>query len=300
MKRICVTSNCQTAGLAAALQELLPEVQVEALALTQPSLAEFARDYGPKIQSADAWLALTGNDWVQRLLEKIPGLEARCLRVPAVAFTAFHPDLCYAWNRETKSLTQAAHYNSLIGVWGYKRGLTAQATARFFTREVFAALGYFDHWGRCVDQLRWQFDHSVLKGHFDAFFLKLKRTGCFMHSINHPRLPVMTGMAEILVGKLGLEPTPGAHLDALPDALQSMIWPVYPEIAEHHGLKHGAYNWRFDMHRSKVIHGLESYLERIFASYRAQGLNRDNFEIAFRDASHELQMLDRLCGNLPP
>ena len=294
MRRIVVSSNCQTAGLVVALQELLPLVQVEPVPLGAGTRETFAQEFDARVADADVWVALPGHEHVTWALQSRTGLAERCVQVPAVAFTAFHPDLCYAWNRTTQRLTEASHYNSLIGIWGYRRGLSARATAAYFRREVFQALGYFTHWAPSVRQLQWAFEHSDLKGSFEPFFLRVKRTGCFMHSINHPRMGVMTALARAIVERLGLPAHQGGHLGHLPDALQGTIWPVYPEIAEHYGLNEGSWSWRFDMHRNRWICGLEPYLERAFNAYQTQGLTAENFEVTFRDATAEWQALDAI------
>ncbi len=109
--------------------------------------------------------------------------------------------------------------------------------ARLFTAETFRALGYFDAYRADIDPLRAAFARSSLD--FSGFWLRAKRMGVFMHTINHPRAEVLTLLAKLVAVELGAtpdvldEPIERYVIDEL---VRVVVWPVYPEIAVHLGV----------------------------------------------------------------
>src|SRR5690606_23883092 len=132
-----------------------------------------------------------------RVLANVEGPHPKVLQVPAIGFSAFHPDLCYVRNDRTNALT-SQHYNSAIAAWAYLRGVDGAEARRLFNRRSYRELGYFDQWQPSRDFLERSFKYSRLQDIFSDFFLHVQRQGMFMHSINHPKISALEQLGKLL------------------------------------------------------------------------------------------------------
>jgi hypothetical protein len=233
--RVAILGNCQAPLWADALLSLSPNIDVtshehvgtrgrtlresyEAAVSDEPHvvllLPEFLRDI-----RASEWLASVG--------------EADFVTTPGIAFTGFHPDLSYAFN--SAGLIPNAlgeHWNSKILVWCFLHDVPVADTLELFTAEAFEALGYFDTWRLSASALEAQFRDANLD--FRSWMMTVKRSGIFMHGINHPKPIAIAALAQQVLSQhlqqrpLDLE----SALGYLPDRLGSnVIWPVHGAIA---------------------------------------------------------------------
>ena len=263
-----VTGNCSAVGLAAALQLVFPDDVVEARRL----LVEHDDDITAALSDADAWIAQAShhNDY---LLEH-SAASAPPIVYPAIVFSGFHPDLAYAWHRELFEADPRARlpshlflgvsgYHSAIGLWAWRRRLSPQAAAKLFTPVAFTQLGYSDVYREDIDLLREAFETAGLD--FSWFWLRAKRLGVFMHTIDHPRVEPIALLAKLLALRLGM---PRAQLELplerhLPDDLVSVaVWPVYPEIARHLGVT-DSYLFSFGL----SAYSLKDFLKAQWSAY---------------------------------
>ena len=210
--------------------------------------------------------------------------KLRIIKLPHLVFRAFHPDLTYALRKSDRRFVNAPEdYNSAIILWAWQQGLDEEQTARLFTPEVFRDLGYFDGWEASLRYLRSTFDECDLD--WRPFLLHAKRLGCFMYSINHPRLPVIMYMAEQVARKLTDASWPSELLstDSMEDALQHTMWPLYPPIARAYSLV-GSYEWKI---AHKPYPTLAKYITHSFERYQAEKLAPDDIEFADPCCSRE-------------
>jgi hypothetical protein len=266
-RRILVSSNCQTGGIAAALQTIFPNERIDPIPLPTFSATEDEQAFAKKLGHADAWVSIGHYDLVEKY-----GLADRLqlVRIPRIRFTGFHPDLVYARKRSTNELIDP-HYNSAIAVWAYKKRLDAVTAASLFSARNFARLGYLDQWGRSVKQQRQLFDGCDLD--FSEFFLGAQREGVFMHSINHPKAQVLTRLAKLISLRLGMgKEVLDRHIE-INDGLNEVVWPIYPEIGEALAL-YGAYEWK--MGTGKWVYGVESFMQQAFDNYSRLQISPDD------------------------
>jgi hypothetical protein len=153
-----------------------------------------------------------------------------------LSFSAFHPDLVYIQVKRSKSfmLGPLGHYNSAIAFWGFSHGLAISETVELFNGRNYEALGYFDFWQSSKQALLVQGETAnfPLANHLD----KWSRTGCFMHSVNHPLLFTIADIAKEILSNLGL-PAVAEAAQYLPDESgDGPVWPVFPEIGERLGI----------------------------------------------------------------
>jgi hypothetical protein len=272
--KILITAYCQTAGIAAALKELLPEYQIEAHQL--PALLSVAceEDFVDKLKPFDIWVTSGHFHLPDKYDLTSLSNNFRFIKIPpAISFPAFHPDLCYAEIISTGEWT-SPNYNSAIALWCYINGISVEDAATAFCQQVYKELGYFDIWEPSVAYLRQLFIDHGLEEHFNAFFLNIKRQGCFVHTINHPKVDVLIQIAKIIAIKIGADHSIIEKDVSVIDTLVSLVWPVYPELADYYSIKSNGYVWKWSGGVDAVIQGnLTEFLEFAYNSYINQGVN---------------------------
>jgi hypothetical protein len=293
--QIAVSSNCQTEGVANALMALCPELSLRIFILPYPLNEDAAQDVANKLDQIDAWVTIAPQAFVDKVLSLISGPPIKVIRIPAVGFSAFHPDLCYAKDSTTDELTRN-HYNSAIGAWAYRNGLSVDQARKLFSDNIFRELGYYDMWEPSVSHLKNLFTDSGISEEFDSFWWSIRRSGNFMHSINHPHIGVLAKLARIVAIRLGISP------ESLPDSvephdnLDCTVWPLYPEVAQNLGISNGGYRWTIG--NGRYVNGISAYLEYAFDDYQQQGIERNNLVILNRDNEIFDQVLGSRLGTL--
>ncbi len=282
LRRIAVSSNCQTGGIAAALQKILPRCTVHAVPLPSFGTAEEEMAFIHNTTAeVDCWVT---THWHERAEDDLlKHKDFRLVKIPCILFSGFHPDLVYARNTSTSDFTKY-HYNSAICLWAYKHGLEPRDAKSLFTHDVFSELGYFSCWDIEAKALESSFKSSDID--FAQFFLHVKRRGMFMHSYNHPLAFVLVRLAQLIAVHLGESESLLGQTIIVPDGLAGAAWPVYPEIADYYALDGGAYEWMIE---GKYYSGLDEYIHFAYQNYHEQGIGPDNLEICRDEA-----LLDRV------
>ena len=263
--RVVVSSNCMTGGLTSALSILFSEHQFIPIPYVGNDLV-----LQEQLAIADVLLFSGPEELQNSLLNGLSNTALKVIRFPELYFNAFHPDQVYAW-MPNRSLVEGATgpYNSAVTLWAWQHKLTANQAISLMTPEIFQALGYHDRWQLSVDRLKHDFSPYPLFDYRD-FIIPLQRGGCFMHTVNHPRVSAMAQMARVLgkqidsgvrTDEFAIE---GMMLDGL--FMASVSWSVYPSVANSLGLK-GAFLWKRDDH--SVI-GLEQFVHESFQKYDVQ------------------------------
>jgi Polysaccharide biosynthesis enzyme WcbI len=240
-RRIVVSSNCQTGGLMAALNAMLPDDSFAAVACAGETSSPGALRNA--VHDCDVWVTALDAEATRDVLG---AQDVTVIHVPMIFFRAFHPDTVWVgtpdggWVRSPAGRTHSA-----IVVWGWQHGLSLEEIVACFRADVFEGLGYTTAWETEVQRLRGRMhDTSVA---FEDFFLAVRRELPFMYTVNHPRLRVLVELARPVARILGADDANVAFPwdDVLPDALHESgpIWPVYPAIAEALGVR-GGLVWR--------------------------------------------------------
>jgi hypothetical protein len=192
-----------------------------------------------------------------------PEHAGKVLYYPRIHFEAFHPDIAYVYHGTELVCTPMHHYNSKLVLLGYLRGLDIADTINLFADPIYERAGFLSLWDLSRRAL-------LAEGETAGFPLKelfadWSRKGCFMHSINHPRLLVLAGIARDLLLRLNLPVRSARPEDYLPDNLaQSSVWPVYPEIATRLGLQ-GDHAFKIPGGTQSI--SLREFVEASFATY---------------------------------
>ena len=155
---------------------------------------------------------------------------------------------------------------------------------------MFQHFGYFDYWNPSVSALLDAGNISNLP--LDDLIVEWKRNGCFMHSVNHPKLAVTASIVEQMLSRDGFEVcVPHTEKFVIDHLQRQAIWPVYPDIAERLGLKKETVLFK-NAHReddSFDVYGLEGFIQKSFEVYRL--LPREGF-VCNRDLTQFLALFD--------
>ena len=189
------------------------------------------------------------------------------VKVPTLDFAAFHPDAVYTAH-EIRGAVQGPDGLPLPrSRCGHgTRGLEPQDLAILMNPDVMARLNYDKYWTPSVATLAASFEQSSIP--FEPFWRAAKRQGVFMHTVNHPKLSLVSLLATAVLKASGiLEPTSddgtGAIADVLDDALDHLVWPVYPFVALSLGVP-GSWRWRVN---DSVYDGLIPWAHATWNSY---------------------------------
>ena len=231
--KIGILFNCQHEGLGLALRALRPNDEIIDFSYQTPS-----DDPGAPMRIA---AILAGCDHVVTL-DLAPGygplgtdLLRRNVRrlhlLPYFRFAGFHPDTVSVNVGQMPLDGPTGGYHSRIAVAGFLAGLSPRATADLYNRLAFRRLGYFDVFAE---------QHALLLERYATYRIDLRAAfdrwvaqGCFMHSINHPRMRVMLDLALAVCAMAGLPPPATLPAEAdLPDPLRGhATHPLFSDIA---------------------------------------------------------------------
>jgi hypothetical protein len=226
-------------GVTAALRLIFPRDSIEVYRMWIDDNAAIAA----ALADADAWVAqpVPDNDQL-RELSQTQAVQVMC---PSLGFSGFHPDMVFAWChpdmiyawRNGLLFRGLNEYHSAIGLWAWRRGLDVPDAVRLFSGETFRRLGYYGAFRAEIEPLSDAFTKAGLD--FSWFWLRAKRLGVFMHTVNHPRIDALVLLAKLVARELGMpsrvlqEPIERYVPDQL---LPIVVWPVYPELASHLGV----------------------------------------------------------------
>lgn len=189
---------------------------------------------------------------------------------PFIDFAAFHPDCVYVYDHGKDGAgiqTPLGDYNSAIAFYSYTLGLSPEDAAKRFNERNFSELGYLDLWNSAATAL---IKEGAAVGYDLAGpLIEWSRSGCFMYSMNHPKMMVMADIARSILERSNIEITRHLIEEYVDDdAIKGPIWPLYPEIGEAYGIR-GEYVFRpsiFDQVYSYL--SLPEYISASYSSYK--------------------------------
>jgi hypothetical protein len=196
---------------------------------------------------------------------------------PNLVFQGYHPDCTYLAVDGRKARSPMGDYHSRIVTAAYAAGLSIAETARLFNKLVYVRLGYLKRFALAKSALAEDFvkhgyDFACVEGEWVT-------AGPFMHTINHPKLPVCASIARQMLSRARLEIRDVNLGDRVHDELANMPqWPVYPEIAATLGMS-GSTSFKTSRYGSFAgrVMQLSEYIESSFARYREDGFDSASF-----------------------
>ncbi len=292
VRRIVVTGNCLSRGLGEALAGLLGAEHLDVFPEWDLRPGNDLSSVATALERADLWvrIPLANGPDLGRLTERV----STVVDAPAFTFPAFHPDIVYATRRSDGSFFRGqTDYHSAIGLWAWRKGLSAAAATALFDDEVMRQLAYDAYWTPSVAGLKAAFDVAGLE--FAPFWLRLKRLGVFMHSINHPRVEAIALLAKSIAHAVG---APRSVWEVpleryLQDYLSAIVWPVYPTVARALGVP-GHYGWRTPI---SYYPNLERWLAATWDSYD-DGARDDLDCLRLDDGTYDAVLGERLPASV--
>jgi hypothetical protein len=262
--KIGVIFNCQHEGIAAGLRALLPHAEVINFpAAILPDAIEAER--AAALNACDH-LVITGmgpqhgrlsSDALQRTGRHV-------ILLPPFAFAGYHPDSCYVFNDGAIVPGVTGDYHSRLAMLGFLAGLSAADTAALYYDLAFARLGYFTRFAEEAAVLAERLSACGLDG--PALLRRWTASGCFVHSINHPKIRVLLDYARFVCARIGATPR---EVDpaTVPDGLASgPTHPVFPAIAARLGIPpEGCFSRGADAFGRHAAMPLEPFVAASFA-----------------------------------
>jgi polysaccharide biosynthesis acetyltransferase WcbI-like protein len=234
--KLGVVGICQVHGFGLALARLLPDAQVRVFE------APVVHAHGRSAETADCLCACDkvfahrlADDFAElatsRLQQRVSALSV----LPRIIFTGWHPDIAYLIHQDRELMSPVGAYHSAIAASAFSLGYTPDETELLFNRFVFARLGYLQEYEASWTLLVRDFVESGLAPHLELE--RWRKTGPFMHTVNHPKVSALAKLARASAIATGLVdpdgPVPAVEYDHL---AWDTGWPVYPEIAEELGV----------------------------------------------------------------
>ena len=237
-KKLLVLGNCQSRGLASLMSamtggaearaiELLPEV-IEQLRTRDVELTKL-------ITESDIIFAHHDGKTPQLMEQIYPADYAKVRIIPKISFAAFHPDMDYVEDSDgSHILGPLGGYQSSIVFFCWKNMLTKDETLNMFCEETYRALGYFDYWWVAKRLLIEEGECTGIP--LEPLIDKWSKQGCWMYSLNHPKLHTLADVARIILEREGINTLPGVEEFVDDEMNTENVWPVYPEIGARLGL----------------------------------------------------------------
>jgi hypothetical protein len=274
-KNFLVLGNCQARALATSLQALCPTATFTGVELPSSAARRLAQRDVALIRALQQFDGILAHAAAMATVSNLPELAGKVMRIPFIGFAAYHPDLVYINTTRDGApdylFGPMGHYHSAIAFWAYLRGLNAAETVSLFNAASYEALDYFNFWQTSRHGVLHEGEAAGLMLHENIE--RWTRGGCFMHSINHPKIRVFNDLAPEFLRRLGLPMVPEAAQFVVDEFAAGPVWPVYPEIAQRLAVE-GSYLFKIERGRapagrSVVMLDLRDFVEASFEAFGA-------------------------------
>ncbi len=272
-KKILLLGNCQVRPLLRLMQAMLADADITAIELLpdaikrlQDSEAEISR----LIAEADLIFFHLHGEGLEAFRSSFPQENAKVRLMPRIAFSGFHPDIDYVEDKQgNRVFGPLGGYQSSIAFWGWKNALSVAATLELFREDVYESLGYFEYASASRELLLVEGEQTGAP--VGKMMEKWSQRGCWMYSMNHPKLFCLADVARTVLEREGIETLPGVE-EFVDDVMGSdAVLPIYPEVASKLGL---AGHYLFKRGTDVTMRGLpvpmlslEQFVEESFAVF---------------------------------
>ena len=219
---------------------------------------------------------------------------------PSIYYSGFHPDVVFPSSPEgARPELPMVNANSAILLAGWRDGLGVGDAISLFRDEVYEALGYYDFFAMANETLVQQcaLDGIDVQPRIERWL----EQGPFVYVPNHPTIEVLHDLAMMQLHRHQLYDGTLPARALVEDRLaRSMIWPVYPDIADRLGLP-GDYIFRPKKKPGMPVADtmpmdLETFVERTYRCYRR---NAPDLSLFLRLTDPRLEGLGRFVKSRP-
>ena len=235
--RIVVVGNCHGRGMAKIMPYLAPDVVSKFYCLTPEFVLSIDKGKADLTFFLEADLILVQSDQaiVTLLGKRIPAVRGKIKQLPTMVFNAFQPDCVHVQHGAYQVPSPIGPYTSALAFYGWQEGIGIDQTLALFADQVYEALGYYDYWDASVRWLTEEWARCDLE--IGDHIRNWSQRGCWMHTMNHPKLFVLADVVRAALAREGVLTLPYVE-DYIKDDLGSLTaWPVYPEIGKALGMR---------------------------------------------------------------
>lgn len=162
------------------------------------------------------------------------------LSIANIHFDGTLPDICYVGGLNARMPGPIGEYHSKIALLGYLMNMPVAKTVGMYCDSVYERLGYYEAFRLSLDEMaRRDAETDIPLG--DLLESKVREGNCFL-SHNHPTGLLMSAYINkisLTLFERGLASPSGLRLSQeifINFLAQSVIFPVFPEIAAYHKL----------------------------------------------------------------
>ena len=272
-RKILVMGNCQAHTLARLIDAMLGGCKTTAIELLPEAmnrLKEGEEHLSQLMGESDLILVHPHGEALPIIKRNYPEAFKRTRMVPRITSSAFHPDIDYVEDSQGKHvLGPLGAYQSAIAFFGWQNALSIAETLNLFCEDVYDSLGYFAYPTVSRELLLKEGELTGLP--LDRLIDRWSTRGCWMYSMNHPKLFPLADVARTILEQEGFETIPGVEEFVEDEMIFEGVWPIYPEVAKRMGLPgHYLFKRPTDpgLKRMPVqMLGLGQFVEESFATF---------------------------------
>jgi len=229
--KISAFGNCQVEGIGNVIEACCKGAHVKSYHIgVDANRAKLNGKAFASIINESDLILLQGLDVVNTISKLYTGSEKRIRVIPSITFNGYQPDNDYVTVKNFPIMGGGlGNYISILASYCWNHGVSIENTLEMFRDEVYEHLGYYNYITSSRNgliRLGQAIDFPM-----PELLLKWMSKGCFMHSINHPKLFVLADIAYELLRKNSIEHSRGIESYVHDQLADSVCWPVYPEIA---------------------------------------------------------------------
>ena len=271
--KILLLGNCQVRPLARLMQAMLGDAEATAIELLPETLRRLdERDKGLSqlIHKSELIFVHLHGEAMRMLEKKYPKDFGKVRRVPRISYSGFHPDIDYVEDSKLKHIVgPMGAYQSSIAFLGWKNSLSIEETLQLFREDVYESLGYFEYGRASMELLLAEREFTDIR--LENMVDRWSERGCWMHSMNHPKLFALADLARTLLERENIETIPGVEEFVDDEMSLEAVWPMYPEIARRFGLTgHYLFKRPADVNMRGMaipLMSLEQFIAESFAAF---------------------------------
>lgn len=272
-----VFGNCQAQGIARLMQAMTGDVDT-CVYETTPSLLRRLKsgelDLSHVLRKADVVFVQAVGEVVELVRQKHPRDAHKLRLLPALAYGGFHPDVVYIRDEGGYLSGPMGEYHSSIAFWAWRQGLNRSQAVGLFRPEVFEHLS-FDAYHQSSYQALVELGRATDLA-MAPLMDRWNQRGCWMHTVNHPKLWALADMVAAVLRREGIMPLEAAASCVDDPLVRWPVWPVYPGVAEVRGIE-GSFVFKLDHGESPLKQpvlslDLDGFIDASFSTYsKAKG-----------------------------
>jgi hypothetical protein len=221
-------------------------------------------------------VALRGCDWVVShplgddmgplATSRLRRTAKRLMTLPGIGFHGFHPDQMYLHSGSDTVESPTGGYHSRLAVAGFLAGLSPAEVAGLYYKLAFVRLGYLRTYEEDFLLLAENFAaHGLEAG---AMLAKLRASGVFMYSCNHPKRGALLELARVACAKMELAPVAVEEAGVQDFLAVHPVHPVFADVAAALGVApEGMFRGGIVAGRDPLVMSPEEYVARCHDIY---------------------------------